>query len=96
MKVLWAGAVVFGLLTAPVHADTQYDRKLEKAVMDIVAGKIGDIRGGFAFDAKPVLITVPETKLPGPDPMRRTYSALDPWQDGLAPAVERRIAPEIF
>jgi hypothetical protein len=96
MRVLWAGVAVFGLFMASAHADTPYDRKLEKAVMDIVAGKIGNIRGGFSFDAKPILVTAPETESAGPDPTRGTYSALDPWQDGLAPAVERRIAPEIF
>jgi hypothetical protein len=33
-----------------------YDRKLEAAVMRIVAGRIGEIRGGLAADLGPVLV----------------------------------------
>ena len=54
MKTLLMGAALMGLLTVPARADMQYDRKLEQAAIEIVAGKIGDIRGGFAFDVQPI------------------------------------------
>ena len=41
------------VLAGQATAQPRYDRKLEEAVMAIVAAKIGDIRGGFAFGAKP-------------------------------------------
>ena len=53
MKTLLMGAAFLGLLAVPARADMRYDRKLEQAAIDIVAGKIGDIRGGFSFDVKP-------------------------------------------
>ena len=54
MKTLWAGAAASGPADGVGRAETQYDRKLEQAAIDIVAGKIGDIRGGFSFDVQPV------------------------------------------
>lgn len=96
MKTLWAGVVMIGLLTTSAIAQTRYDRKLEQAAIDIVVGKIGDIRGGFAFDAKPALVVIPDAAPAGPVEMRGSYSVLDPWQDGLAPAVERKTPQDIF
>ena len=46
------------MLAAPAAAETRYDRKLEQAVHDIVARKMGDIRGGFSYDAKPQFVVV--------------------------------------
>ena len=54
MKTLVTGAALLGLLTAPVGADTTYDRELEQAAIAIVAGRMGDIRGGFSFDVQPL------------------------------------------
>jgi hypothetical protein len=48
MKTLLSGAVILAAFAAPAAAETRYDVKLEKAVMEIVARKIGDIRGGFS------------------------------------------------
>ena len=57
MKALVCAVSVVAL-AGPAAAESRYDRKLEEAVMAIVAAKIGDIRGGFAFDAKPVMVVV--------------------------------------
>jgi hypothetical protein len=35
-----------------------YDRKLEQAVMRIVAGRIGEIRGALAADMGPLLVAL--------------------------------------
>jgi len=96
MKTIWVGAAFLGCLTVSAHADTQYDRKLEQAVMDIVANKMGDLRGGFSFDSKPAFVAATTAPQPDPQAMRGAYSATDPWQDGLAPAIERRAPTGLF
>jgi hypothetical protein len=99
MKTLLLGAALLGLLTVPADADTdtKYDRKLEQAAIDIVAGKIGGIRGGFAFDVHPVLVIVHDQMSTGSVPPRNA-SALssDALRDSLAPAIERKATRIIF
>ncbi len=34
----------------------RYDRKLEQAAMNIVAEKIGNLRGSFTFDEHPIIL----------------------------------------
>lgn len=88
-KLLLGGALA--LLATAASAESRYDRKLEQAVMNIVAGKIGDIRGGLAFDAGAVW---------GSDPVTTASIGLrfgdvtlsSPWKNGLAPALERRVS----
>ena len=61
MKAL-IGAVIAIALAAgglgSVAAQQRYDRKLEEAAMGIVASKMGEIRGSFAFDTRPVMIVI--------------------------------------
>ncbi|PSJ61444.1 hypothetical protein C7I85_10330 [Mesorhizobium soli] len=64
--------MLLAALAVPAAAETRYDVKLEQAVMDIVAGKMGDIRGTISYRRKlesvilPVSFlhnqTVPETR----------------------------------
>lgn len=96
MKTIWVGAAFLGCMAASAHADTQYDRKLEQAVMDIVAAKMGGLRGGFSFDSKPAFVAATVTPQPDPQAMRGAYSATDPWRDGLAPAIERQPTKGLF
>lgn len=56
MKIMLSGMAVFAMLAAPAVAGMRYDQKLEKAAMEIVAGKIGDIRGGFSYAQKVQLV----------------------------------------
>jgi hypothetical protein len=89
------GIALLALAAAPARAETRYDRNLEKAAMDIVAGKIGDIRGGFSYKQVPQLVVLPETPPAVPvDPPRRQASGNT--SDGLAPAVERPVSRTIF
>jgi hypothetical protein len=57
MKALLYGAALVAANAAGSHAagayKPRYDHALEKAAASIVADKIGDIRGSFAFNEKP-------------------------------------------
>lgn len=97
MKTLLTGAALLGLLTVPAGADTQYDRKLEQAAIDIVVDKIGGIRGGFAFDVRPVAMISREQMSTGLVPERNaSLLPSDAWRDGLAPAIERPVSRTVF
>jgi hypothetical protein len=65
MKLLIGAAVVLAFSIAPAGAERRYDRKLEQAAMQIVAEKIGDIRGGFSYAQKPRLTVVQDAPSPG-------------------------------
>ena len=65
MKMLVICGAVLAATAAPVAAEIRYDRKLEQAVMEIVAKKMGDLRGGFSHDVKPVMVTVQDRMITG-------------------------------
>ena len=59
-----------------------YDRKLEQAVMRIVAGRIGEIRGPLAADIGPLLVAMRNERAratdasasqPAPSPRQAAY-----------------------
>ena len=77
------------VLAGQATAQPRYDRKLEEAVMAIVAAKIGDIRGGFVFGAKPVMVVVQNDVVMGTTDIN---SAADRLPEGMARATDRRIA----
>lgn len=98
MKTLMISAAVLAVLALPAAAGTKYDRKLEKAAMDIVASKMGALRGGFSYDAMPVFIMAQDTMTTG-SVQTRTASAeeiipvdLDVWHLGLASSFERKVS----
>ncbi len=96
---MFLGAMAFLLAVgAPAGAETRYDRNLEKAVKDIVAGKIGGIRGGFSYKQVPQLVVLPDAT-----PASAVPAAAEPHKeasgngnDGLTPAVERQVSRTIF
>lgn len=97
MNRFLCGIAFLALVAAPARAETRYDRNLEKAVRDTVAGKIGDIRGGFSYKQVPQLVVLPETESTASapaEPPRRQASG--DRNDGLAPAVERPVPRTIF
>ncbi len=65
MRALMSCVAALAVLAAPAAAGARYDRKLEEAVLDIVAKKMGDIRGGFSFDAKPQIVVSQDSMFTG-------------------------------
>lgn len=98
MKKTILCAVALVAFATPAMAGAKYDRQLEKAVMEIVAKNIGELRGGFDYNEKPVLIIVRDTMSTGsisrrePPPARRPDARDHDWKYGLALASERRVS----
>ncbi|MER9018842.1 hypothetical protein [Mesorhizobium sp. M0898] len=97
MRSLLGSIALAAIFAASAGAETRYDRKLEEAVMGIVAGKIGEIRGGFSYRQAPQFVIVPDTlpKAPSSADRPRIQVSGDS-SDGLTPAVERRVSRTIF
>jgi hypothetical protein len=53
---LLSGAALLAVMAASAAAEPRHDVRLEQAAMQIVAQKVGDIRGGFSHEEKPVFI----------------------------------------
>jgi len=97
MRTLLCGVALSAAIAAPAVAETRYDRNLEKAALGIVAGKMGDIRGGFSYKQVPQLVVLPD---PVPPPAIATehpaVQASGDRDDGLSPAIERQVSRTIF
>lgn len=97
MRTLLCGVAISAVFAAPAMAETRYDRNLEKAVMGIVAGKIGDIRGGFSYKQRPQFVVIPEAVSAASVPAERPRKqASGDSNDGLMPAVERQVSRTVF
>jgi len=94
MRMLLCGVAFLAVIAAPAMAETRYDRKLEQAVVEIVAGKMGNIRGGFSYKQVPQLVVVPDVPVVPVEPPRKQASG--DAGDGLMPAVERQVSRTIF
>ncbi|WP_434721698.1 hypothetical protein [Mesorhizobium sp. RIZ17] len=95
MKAFLCGMALLAAMAAPAAAETRYDRNLEKAAMEIVAGKMGNIRGTFSYKQVPQLVVVPDAAPVAPtsvEPPRKEASG----NDGLTPAVERQVSRTVF
>ncbi len=97
MRTLLCGVAFLAVIVAPATAETRYDRNLEQAAMSIVAGKMGDIRGGFSYKQVPQLVVLPD---PVPAPAVATghprEQASGDRDDGLSPAIERQVSRTVF
>jgi predicted dehydrogenase len=78
--VIAAAALITGV--TGTAAQQRYDGALEKAAAAIVAGKIGEIRGGFAYDRLPEFVR--------PVDWRRAAWNIEPDQQPKVPAAEAR------
>ena len=67
-------------VAAAASAGPSYDRNLERAVMAIVAAKIGDLRSGFDIGQKPIFVGAAD------DASATPILAPGIWHGGLAPA----------
>jgi len=103
MAVRMPGAAMVALAVVSLVAgagaadDRQYDRKLAEAAAEIVAARMGPLRGGFSAGEQPALYVlqpqeVRPVKQPAPKP-----PAPGEWRDGLAIAVEKksRVSPDL-
>ena len=95
MKSFLCGMALLAAMAAPAAAETRYDRNIEKAAMDIVAGKMGNIRGGFSYKQRPQLVVMPDATLVAPTPVEPPRKEAS-GNDGLAPAVERQVSRTVF
>ena len=96
MQSLLLGGVLALAVAAPAAAEMRYDRSLEKAAMQIVAGKMGDIRGGFAYGQTPQIVAVQDV-----DPQAHVVIGVSPSvvigrETALTPAVQARVSRIIF
>lgn len=97
MKVLLCGVALLAATGAAVSAETRYDRNLEKAAVGIVAGKMGDIRGGFSYKQVPQLVVLPDAApVPAAPAEHSREQASRDLDGGLSPAVERQVSGTIF
>jgi hypothetical protein len=95
MKTLLCGTA-FLAAVAPAMAQQRYDRNLEKAAVRIVAGRMGDIRGGFSYGQVPQLVVLPAAPPPVSLPAPRLLTEASGGDDGLTPAVERQVSQPEF
>ena len=94
MRTLLCGVALLAIIAAPAMAETRYDRKLEQAVAEIVAGKMGNIRRGFSYKQVPQLVVVPD--VPAAPVENSPKQAFGDAGDRLTPAVEREVSRTIF
>ena len=57
MKTSIAATLALATVMTPALAEQRYDRRLEAAAIRIVAAKMGDLRGAFGLDERPVFVT---------------------------------------
>jgi hypothetical protein len=74
-------------LAGQAISEPRYDRRIEEAAMAIVATKMGDIRGGFDFDARPMMVVVRDEVVMGTIDIDAARPPAPP--EGMARAVER-------
>ena len=80
MKTILLTSIAVVVATAPAFAGERYDRKLEQAALEIVASKMGDIRGGFSYKQKPRFVVVQDA-LAAPAPAgdeNGSFSIIEP------------------
>lgn len=92
MNSFLCGAVLLIAASAPVAAETRYDRNLEKAAAEIAASKMGGIRGAFSYRQVPQLVVLPDVAADPAEPQKKQSAS----NNGLMPAVERPVPPTIF
>ncbi|MEP9370906.1 hypothetical protein [Mesorhizobium sp. KR1-2] len=97
MKILPTGAVLLAASMTPAAAETRYDVKLEQAVMDIVASRMGELRGSFAFRRKPEFVILSDDSASNHTSLETERTELNRrFADGRHPVSERKISRVII
>ena len=98
MKALIISAACLAGVVTSAAAETRYDRKLERAVWEIVAKKFrADMRGTFEFNKDPVLVVVQDNMATGSLTVsvaiaEAQSSRIPAMPKGLVAAAERKIS----
>ena len=96
-SLVLCATILAACFAAPASAEIRYDRKLEQAVMAIVAKKMGDLRGAFSHDIEPAIVTAMDrmtTGSTGIETARFAVQASRPDARGGAPMCKvSRIIP---
>jgi hypothetical protein len=96
MKALVISAACLAGVIGSASAETRYDRKLERAIMDNVAKKFrADMRGTLTFNSDPVFVVVQDSMSTGSltVPVETVeLGRIPPMPRGLMPAAERKVS----
>jgi hypothetical protein len=85
MKTTALAAILLAAIQGPALAEQPYDRSIEAAAIRIVAAKMGDLRGGFALDKKPVFVRPIDRSRP-----THLSAGQGEWRHGMALATQGR------
>jgi hypothetical protein len=89
MKTIIFSVCALAAAVEPALADSAYDHNLEKAAAEIVAGKMGDLRGGFAYKDKLRLVRSQSASAePAASAAPHSSTQTDASDNALVPAVE--------
>lgn len=78
-KTITLGGLALFLTLAGAQAGTQYDVKIERAAMEQIARRIGDIRPGLAFDANALLPAPTSRPVASPEAKAAAQRANEFW-----------------
>jgi hypothetical protein len=91
--MLLAGSALLAVATTAPAAELRHDVKLERAVMEIVAARIGDIRGGFSYGMQPSFVSLPASDDSQMISLESARAELiRSFADVLVPAIERDVS----
>ena len=97
MAARWLGAglpvLAFLYLVGGAHAaDQRHDTRIDEAAAEIVAARMGPLRGGFGTNEQPMLNIVQPGEISGRQSAQvpPTRPAPGEWRNGLAIAVEKK------
>lgn len=80
-------AITAGVAWAADEAPA-YDRRIDEAAAAIVAARMGELRGGLGLAERPVFVEPRRVAAPTPIEAVPPPEPADPWNDGLAIAVD--------
>ncbi|MEZ5810735.1 MAG: hypothetical protein R3D45_04895 [Rhizobiaceae bacterium] len=87
MKTILIALALLVPAVAQANSRIEHDRRLEQAAADIVAARIGEIRGSFRLNERPEFVAGGDRDsgaLPAEPDRPNEGGAV--WKDGLAPA----------
>ncbi len=96
MKALMCWLAALSVVAPPAISGSRYDLTLEQAVLGIVAAKMGDIRGGFSYDAKPQIVVNRDAMFTGAIGIETARLARQPMDPEAMPSADERKVSRII